>query len=68
MWLNLKGKLINLDNVQVIDYRYYNDIGETHLHFSDARSFKLENNAEAISIISRIEEGIEHGHNLVEIE
>lgn len=70
MWLNLKGKLINLDNVQVIEHKYYNDINQTDLIFKgiENRSFQLENNAEAISIISHIEEGIEHGHNLVEIE
>lgn len=68
MWLNLKGKLINLDNVQVIEYQYHKDINQTDLNFKGIeRSFQLGSVGEAINIISRIEEGIEHGHNLVDL-
>ena len=61
MWLNLKGKLINLDNVQIIEHRgsrlWIGDLGAS-----------VDNRAESDSIIARIEEGIINGSELVEIE
>ena len=61
MWLNLKGKLINLDNVQVIEHRV------SRLWIGDY-TMDVEKSAESMSIIARIEEGIINGNELVEIE